>query len=603
MRSLHQPILVACIATLFQITSLSVAQSQPASLWQHNNSVVALYASGPAREFRYHEPRVGMQQEGVDPGTVLFSGIKSGNTYSGTAFIFSRRCGAHPYQVSGTITDDGREVTMLGTAPATFNASCHPVLYRQDVLVFSFLQAIVAPPPVVVGSIDRGQATAQDDLQRLRIARDHEERRLTELGAFSNQRTACSRYDAQACDAALRSPYASIQEMGDLSRWRVVAEDFRSNRQACRTGSVAACDAALLSPALRDEDRPLIMQWRNAASPLSWASAAVSFYADMAVAAIVDAVSVLRNMPTSTHVAGGMAAVLALALAGIALRNRRVILPGQAAAETAPPTRAQSSAATTEPPRQKDVAPASGTESPFSANSPPPIPHPESSPPQMRDTPGAIAALELARAYLEEVRDADRPAFDDTDTRKHHLNTLALAAKQLDAAQKLDPDAMLEGQDDRDIPYRCSIDELKAEALLLEGLTHQTYDIKRAIPALRKATTLNPNSPTAFYVLGLTHAANRNKAEAVAAFEHAVALDPKNIAYRKELNRVESLSAAEIAGYKATRAGEKIFDAGIKTANAGIMAWNIFAVLWNIATFPIRFVFGIFRFLGLAGFR
>ena len=55
--------------------------------------------------------------------------------------------------------------------------------------------------------------------------------------------------------------------------------------------------------------------------------------------------------------------------------------------------------------------------------------------------------------------------------------------------------------------------------------------------------------------------------------------DPKNIKYRKELNRVENLSAAEIAGYRATRAGEKAFD-------AAVMSWNVFAVAWNIATFP-----------------
>ena len=183
----------------------------------------------------------------------------------------------------------------------------------------------------------------------------------------------------------------------------------------------------------------------------------------------------------------------------------------------------------------------------------------------VRDTPGAIAALELAHAYIEEVREADTPGLEDDDVRKHHLNTLALASRQLDAAQKLDPDAILEGQDDKEIPYRYSINELKAEALLLEGITHQTYDLKRAIPALRKATTLNPNSARAFYVLGLTHAANMNKGEAVEAFERAVALEPKNLAYRKELNRAQSLSVGVIAAYKATRAGEKIFDAGIKT--------------------------------------
>lgn len=213
-----------------------------------------------------------------------------------------------------------------------------------------------------------------------------------------------------------------------------------------------------------------------------------------------------------------------------------------------------------------------------------------------RDTAGAIAALELALAYIEEVREADTPAPDDKDTRKQHLNTLSLATKQLDLAQKLDPDAILEGQLSDVLPYRFSGNELKAEALVLEGMTRQVYDIRRAIPALTAATTFDPNNARAFFVLGLVHAANRNKKDALAAFERAVALDPKNIKYRKELNRVENLSAAEIAGYRATRAGEKAFD-------AAVTSWNVFAVVWNIATFPIRVVVGIFRFFRLAGFH
>lgn len=245
------------------------------------------------------------------------------------------------------------------------------------------------------------------------------------------------------------------------------------------------------------------------------------------------------------------------------------LLRGQ---QTAQETRTQP------PPTSSTTAPAS----------PPPAPD------RPRDTPGAIAALELALAYIEEVRDADRPRLDDIAERKHQLNTLALAAKQLDLARRLDPDAIFEAVTD-EVEYRFSINELKAEALLLEGTTHQVYDINRAIPALVAATQLNPNNPRAFYVLGLTHAANMNRAKAVAAFEQAVALDPKNIAYRKELNRVQNVSGAEIAAYRATRAGEKVFDASVTT-------WNIFAIVWNIATFPLRVVVAIFRVLRLHPF-
>jgi tetratricopeptide (TPR) repeat protein len=219
-------------------------------------------------------------------------------------------------------------------------------------------------------------------------------------------------------------------------------------------------------------------------------------------------------------------------------------------------------------------------------------PVPPVRPGKPRDTAGAIAALELARAYIVEVRDADVPQLDDGDTRRHHLNTLALASKKLAAAEQLDPDAVLEFEDDGDA-YRYTISQLKADALFPEGLTHQVYDLKRAVPALVAAIKANPNHDSAYYVLGLTHAANYNKSAAIAAFERAVALDPANLKYRMELDRAQNLSAAEVAGYKTIRAGERIVD-------AGILSWNVFAFTWNTITFPLRVLVAILRFLRLA---
>lgn len=97
-------------------------------------------------------------------------------------------------------------------------------------------------------------------------------------------------------------------------------------------------------------------------------------------------------------------------------------------------------------------------------------------------------------------------------------------------------------------PYRWSCSDLKAETLFIEGLTHQTYDMKRAIPALTSATRIAPNDLRSFYALGITQAANMNRRAAVAAFERAVALDPKNIVYRKDLDRARNATVAEIAG-------------------------------------------------------
>jgi tetratricopeptide (TPR) repeat protein len=616
MRPFRRSIFAASIAAIVSSALTTAVHAEPVSLWELNTSTMVLAVSGSSLEFRYQEPRIGLQQEGVVAGTLQFSGTMTGDNYSGTAYVFSRRCGPQPYLVTGAISEYGRAITLFGRPPSGFNAACEPTRYRDSVLVYNFLQVMGPPPspPLVVGSINRDHAAAEEVLADLRRKRVEEEQRLAELRAFSTQRAACERYEIKACYSALRSSHATSQDVAALSGWRNVAEKYSTDRRACRSGSVPSCDAALASPAISPDDQSLLREWRLAASPFHRVLATLSTYLDVVTTAAMDSIAVVRNLPTSTHVTGGMAAILALALAALAIRNRR---PAQAASpdpDTAPAPSSDADNASSPrlgrdgdghqhrrtKPLSEFFTPASG---PAPENAPPPIPTQSPPPSVVRDTPGALAALELAYAYIEEIRDANAPALDDEDTRKRHLNTLALAAKQLDAAQKLDPDAILEGQDENDIPYRYSVNELKADALLLEGITHQTYDTKRAIPALRRAITLNPNSAAAFYVLGLTHAANRNKAEAVAAFQRAVVLDPKNLSYRKELDRAQNLSGAEIAAYKATRAGERIFDAGVKTANAGIMAWNIFAVIWNIVTFPLRMVFGVFRFLGLTGFR
>jgi len=196
-----------------------------------------------------------------------------------------------------------------------------------------------------------------------------------------------------------------------------------------------------------------------------------------------------------------------------------------------------------------------------------------------RDTTGAIAALELAQAYLEEVRDAEVPGYAEATLRKLHLNTLALATGQLERGKDLDPDAFLEGNDAQGNPRRLGFNELKAEALLLEGLTHQANDVRRAIVALAASTVLRPDNPHAFFALGLSRAAIGQKTGAVEALRQAVAINPKSIIYRKELNRAENLTAVEVAGYRSTRVGDRI-------VNAEISRWT----LRNLATLPRRVV-------------
>lgn len=605
MRLIGRSLFSTCILA---ICCPKAALCEPASFWNHNGSVMALYAVGDGRVFRYQEPRIGMQQEGVVAGTVRFQGTKTGNSYSGTAFVFSRRCGARPFQVRGTASEDEREINLHGNAPAGFDAACRPTVYSKHVVNFTFLRSVnssvvadrdqsAAETAVKRAGLEEPQATKENEEQRLRDLREQqdrqardlreqqeraerisrereqEQRRLAEVRAFASHRDGCAKYDAGACDIALLSSRATQQDMIDLRNWRSVAEKLRADLDRCRTGSVAACDAALSSPAIADEQRPQLSEWRVAASPFERAKALISKPAGMAMTALRAGSAAVRNLPTSVHVTGGLAAVVALALAAMAFRRRHA--PSRGGARP-PASSAPRVAAST---WNRAGSPIGWLQDLLGRSTRLLAAIPASARRTVPDTPGAIAALERAHVYIAEVREAETPKREDHALRKSHLNALALATRQLDAAQKLDPDAVLEGQE-KEYPGCFSINELKAQALLLEGITLHAYDVKRATTAFCKATNLDPNNAYAFFVLGLTHAANKNTTAAVAALQRAVALRPTNVTYCKELERAQSLHASAVP--KATR----IPNAAVKTAMAGVVTaaatWKIVVFSWRV---------------------
>ena len=127
-----------CYFILPLLSSVAVAQGQPSSYWRHNNSIVGLYADGEFRQFRYEQPRQGMLDEGVRKGTILFKGKKAGDAYRGTAYVFSQRCSATPYSVSGTLSADSQQIVLTGQAPANLNARCQPTTFRHETLQFDF---------------------------------------------------------------------------------------------------------------------------------------------------------------------------------------------------------------------------------------------------------------------------------------------------------------------------------------------------------------------------------------------------------------------------------------------------------------------------------
>ena len=153
---------------MFVLTASGVAYSQTAhapspepTLWEHNGSVMYLVAKGSSREFYYKEPRPGLVEAGVRPGSLLFRGQSVRGRYLGTAVIFKGRCGRYSYPVSGPIIDSYERVVLMGRAPR-IAADCSLEGYFDDTLDFRLLKPAVAMPensvsPPLGGSISPGR--------------------------------------------------------------------------------------------------------------------------------------------------------------------------------------------------------------------------------------------------------------------------------------------------------------------------------------------------------------------------------------------------------------------------------------------------------------
>ena len=146
------------------LAACSTAMAAPAYTVTHNGSLMLV--TPVARNeivIQYANPRpslVGL----VQPGTVLVRGYWQGDIFNGTAFVFSRWCGAIPYVVRGT-TDQANSLVLIGAAPQ-FDTNCRILGYdptsAHAVLRFELTTAaacvgsttaaatapvIVAPPP------------------------------------------------------------------------------------------------------------------------------------------------------------------------------------------------------------------------------------------------------------------------------------------------------------------------------------------------------------------------------------------------------------------------------------------------------------------------
>ena len=118
---------------------VAVPAAQADSCWTHNGSLMRLEARGNQRWISYERPRNVLRDAGVRPGTLLFNGRKRGNSYVGTARVFSQYCPGEPfeYRVEGPISRGQTRVTLYGEREV-FDRCRRTGRYTEDVLVFDY---------------------------------------------------------------------------------------------------------------------------------------------------------------------------------------------------------------------------------------------------------------------------------------------------------------------------------------------------------------------------------------------------------------------------------------------------------------------------------
>lgn len=157
---------------------LAVPAASADSFWDHNGSQMRLRADGDRRTITYERPKTVIARQGVERGTLLFEGRISGpaGEYSGTAYVFSARCGKQSYAVTGELQDDGSRISLSGEAPRRNTSTCAVQGTREDNLAFDFVRSEDPPvsyPPLKDGEVcfiqdpDEYRACLEDQANRI----------------------------------------------------------------------------------------------------------------------------------------------------------------------------------------------------------------------------------------------------------------------------------------------------------------------------------------------------------------------------------------------------------------------------------------------------
>jgi len=129
------------MAAFAALTAFAAPAAAQQSCWMHNGSLVRMLAAGDARKILYEEPRPGLKAIGVKRGTVLFTGERRGNSYSGLARMFSTECpgAVTQYAVEGKVTSGQTRIVLRGRRE--LYRHCAPTdRFVEDTLVFTYVR-------------------------------------------------------------------------------------------------------------------------------------------------------------------------------------------------------------------------------------------------------------------------------------------------------------------------------------------------------------------------------------------------------------------------------------------------------------------------------
>jgi predicted aspartyl protease len=148
--SVRTSLAAACVLCVGFARLASADQEPP---WLYQKSIMYLVAKGETREFRYKEPRAALVPFGVTEGTLAFRGVVRDGQYIGTAFKFTRECGALSFPARGPVLGNGKLVRLSGWLTQVNGWCQNTTPPIEQVLEFRMANGLVdvAPPSGVPG--------------------------------------------------------------------------------------------------------------------------------------------------------------------------------------------------------------------------------------------------------------------------------------------------------------------------------------------------------------------------------------------------------------------------------------------------------------------